>query len=94
MDKISGLHHLDKPTVTEHPLAGQTFDYLGFQTQQAVINEMHGDNRIAFSHEGKTITFGQNMYSWDLEELAAMLLDLTGRNFGYDAENEEAFEPE
>jgi hypothetical protein len=32
--KISNFRHLDKPELTKHPLAGETFDYLGFQTEQ------------------------------------------------------------
>lgn len=70
---ISKFRHLDKPEITPHPLAGQSFDYLGFQTQQAVINEMYGDDRLAFDHNGKTITFGENVYTWDFEELEVLL---------------------
>lgn len=63
VSKISNFRHLNKPELTKHPLAGQTIDYLGFQTEQEVINEMHGDNRIAFDYEGKTISFGSNIYT-------------------------------
>jgi hypothetical protein len=77
---ISNFRHLDKPTLTNHALAGQSFDYLGFQTQQQVINEMHGDNRLAFDYEGKTVAFGENIYSWDFEELAGILNEIAGRD--------------
>ena len=76
--KISALRHLEKPEITPHPLAGPSFDYLGFQTEQAVINEMSGDNRIAFDYEGKTIGFGENLYSWDFEEIQKKITDVTG----------------
>jgi hypothetical protein len=68
-DKIAGLRYVPKPVLTDHPLAGKSFDYLGFQTQQKVINEMFGDNKIAFQYEGQTISFGKDLYSWDFEEL-------------------------
>jgi hypothetical protein len=81
INKISNFRHLDKPQVTKHPLAGNTFDYLGFQTGQEVINEVHGDNRLAFDYNNKTIKFGENIYSWDFEELEATFNQITGRGF-------------
>jgi hypothetical protein len=90
---ISNFTHLDKPKITKHALAGQTFDYLGFETEQAVINEMHGDNRISFEYQGKTITFGENMYTWDFEELEILLYDITGNDFRYTDDFENSFYP-
>jgi len=84
---ISNLRHLDKPVTTNHPLAGQTVDYLGFQTEQQVINELHGDNRIAFDYNGRTIKFGQNIYSWDFEEIENILLTVTGNSYKQDSKN-------
>ncbi|MFZ1799661.1 MAG: hypothetical protein WAU24_07320 [Chitinophagaceae bacterium] len=89
---ISKFRHLDKPEITNHPLAGQTFDYLGFQTEQAVINEMHGDKRLAFDYNGKTITFGENVYTWDFEELEVLLYDITGNDFRYTDKFEKDFD--
>jgi len=80
---ISNFRHLDKPAPTRHPLAGETFDYLGFQTEQQVINEMYGDNRVAFDYEGKTISFGENVYSWEFSELEVLLYDITGNDLRY-----------
>ncbi|MFP5043004.1 hypothetical protein [Parasediminibacterium sp. JCM 36343] len=88
---ISKFKHLDKPEITQHPLAGQSYDYLGFQTEQQVINEMHGDNRISFEYENKTITFGENIYSWHFEELELLLYDITGNDFRYTDEFEKTF---
>ncbi|MBS1916668.1 MAG: hypothetical protein JST87_10320 [Bacteroidetes bacterium] len=73
ISKITNFRNLDKPEISKHPLAGETYDYLGFQTEQQVINEMHGDNRLAFDYENKTISFGQNVYSWEFEEMQAVL---------------------
>ena len=91
--KISKFRHLSKPEITKHPLAGETFDYLGFQTEQAVINELHGDKRIGFDYEGKSITFGEDLYSWDFEELEVLLYDVTGNDFRYDDDFEKTFKP-
>ena len=74
--KISALRFVEKPVLTPHPLATLTFDYLGFQTTQQVINEMYGDNRIAFNYNGNTISFGKNLYSWDYEDLVSTIYPL------------------
>lgn len=91
---ISNFRHLDKPEITKHPLAGESFDYFGFQTEQKVINEMHGDNRLAFDYNGTTITFGENIYSWEFGELEVLLYDITGNDFRYTDEFEKTFKPE
>ena len=80
---VTNLRHLTKEDITKHPLAGQTFDYLGFQTQQQVINEMHGDNRIAFDYGGATVQFGENMYSWDFEQIGGLIFEITGKDVRY-----------
>lgn len=77
---ISNFRHLKKPEISDHTLAGQSFDYLGFQTEQKVINEMLGDNRLSFDWKGIEVTFGQDIYSWDFEELEILLSEITGNN--------------
>lgn len=78
--KISNFRLLGKPELSRHPLAGESIDYLGFQTEQAVINEMHGDDRIAFTYEGRTITFGENIWSWQFDEIENLLFEVTGKH--------------
>ena len=34
---------------------------------------MHGDNRLAFDYKSQTITFGDNIYSWDFDQLADLV---------------------
>lgn len=94
ISKISKFRHLAKPKLSKHPLAGESFDYLGFQTEQQVINEMHGDNRLAFEYEGKLVTFGENVYSWDFEQLEVLLYDITGNDLRYDDEFEKKLKTE
>ncbi len=53
---------------------------------------MHGDDRLAFGYNGKTITFGENIYSWDFEQLEILLYDITGNDFRYDDKFEKTFE--
>lgn len=38
---------------------------------------MHGDNRIAFDYNSKTITFGENIYSWEFEEIQYSIFMVT-----------------
>lgn len=88
---ISNFRHLDMLPVSKHPLAGESFDYFGFQTEQQVINEMHGDNRLAFEYNGKKVEFGNNVYSWDFEKLQMVLHDITGNDFRYTDDSERVF---
>lgn len=89
---ISNLRHLKKAELTSHPLAGQSFDYLGFQTEQKVINEMYGDNRLAFDWKGITVVFGQEVYSWEFETLEVLLYDISGNDLRYNDEFEKGLE--
>ena len=75
LSMISNFKHLDKPDYTKHPLAGNSMDYLGFQTEQQVINEMYGDNRLSFDYNGKVVTFGENIYSWEFDELKQFFIE-------------------
>ena len=52
---------------------------------------MHGDNRLAFDYNGKTITFGENVYSWEFEELENLLYSITGSYYVYDNSFEKTF---
>lgn len=78
--KITGFRFIERPVLSPHPLAGINFDYLGFQTTQQVINELYGDNRIAFDYNGTTISFGKDLYSWDYEELYITIFPNTNYN--------------
>ncbi|WP_236387118.1 hypothetical protein [Chitinophaga filiformis] len=80
VEKISHFRHLAKPPLTKHPLAGEGFDYLGFQTEEQVINDMHGDNQLAFDYAGRTVKFGNDIPSWDFEELESIFLEVTGKD--------------
>lgn len=88
---IENFRHLAKPQITKHPLAGESFDYNGFQTGQHLANELHGDNRIAFDYKGSTIKFGENIYSWDFNQLEVALYDITGNDLRYTDSYEKTF---
>lgn len=88
---ISGFRFVEKQPTSPHQLAGNTFDYLGFQTEQQLISELHGDNKIAFNYEGRIISFGENIYSWDFDQLEVILYDITGNDFRYDDAFEKNF---
>lgn len=81
MAAVSGFRLLDKPDVARHPLAGISMDYLGFQTMEHLIHELHGDNRLAFDYQGRTVKFGENIYSWDFEQILGIM-----KEYGYAGE--------
>ena len=75
---VTQFRFLAKPEMARHSLTGENFDYFGFQMEQQVINEMHGDNRLAFDYNGRTVTFGKNIYSWDFDEILRIMI-----SYGY-----------
>jgi hypothetical protein len=74
---ISNVRFLERPVLTEHPLASKSFDFLGVQTEQVVLNEMFGDNKASFDYQGKSIMFGRHLYSWDVEQIRDAILGKT-----------------
>ncbi len=70
--EISNFRFIEKGTVAPHPLAGQSMDYLGFETQEKMISQLGGDNQLAFDYEGKTISFGADLYSYEFDEIKSV----------------------
>jgi hypothetical protein len=94
---IENFRHLASTgTVSKHPLAGDSFDYTGFQVREQLANSVHQDNRLAFDYKGSTIKFGQNIYSYEFEDLEVIIYEITGSYFrspeviesSFDAEND------
>jgi hypothetical protein len=79
---IENFRHLATTgTVSKHPLAGDSFDYTGFQVREQLANSVHQENRLAFDYKGSTVKFGENIYSYEFEELEAILYEITGSYF-------------
>jgi|GEM_PF-3856302 hypothetical protein len=70
---ITNMQYRGRKHMTDHPLKGNSFDYLGFQTQQELIDTVHDEGNISFEYEGKTVYFGKSVPSWDAEELDKQL---------------------
>lgn len=62
----------------DHPLKTESFDYLGFQTQQSVIDAVTTEGNMAFDYEQQTIYFGIGVPSWDAAKLNELLKQKTG----------------
>lgn len=67
------LHYLGKTPKTDHPLKGKSFDYLGFETQEHLIQHIHHDGNLYFNYEGRPVRFARRVYSWDAEEMIDMI---------------------
>jgi len=78
---IENFRHLAAVTVSKHPLAGDSFDYTGFQAREQLANSVHQDNRLAFDFKGSIIRFGENIYSYEFEDLQVILYEITGNDF-------------
>jgi hypothetical protein len=83
IDKISDFKFSEKKKFAPHPLKGETFDYLGFQTEQEVIQDLHMEGRVSFVYDNRIIKFGRDLTSWEFNELEVLLYDLTGNDFRY-----------
>lgn len=77
LDKIHNYRYLDIPVASDHPLHGKSIDYTGFGVQENVIRNVHGSKKLAFDYEGKVITFGEFAFSWDYEELANLIFEIS-----------------
>lgn len=80
---ISDFRLLEKERFEPHPLKGETFDYLGFQTEQQVIQDLHSEGRASFVYNGRQVRFGKELVSWEFNELEVLLYELTGNDFRY-----------
>ena len=78
--EISNFRFIEKGTVSPHPLAGQSMDYLGFQTQEKLISQLGGDNQLAFDYKGQTFSFGADLYSYEFDEIKSVFDKEAGLN--------------
>lgn len=93
LSDISDFKFLEKERYEPHPLGGQSFDYLGFQTEQQVIQDLHSEGRVSFIYHGRQIRFGKELTSWEFNELEVLLYDLTGNDLRYTDEYEQEHFP-
>lgn len=77
VQKIQGLRYCGFRKSLDHPLKGQSFDYLGFQTTQQVVDAVVDDGNISFGYEGREVHFGIGLPSWDAKELNALFIGVT-----------------
>lgn len=70
---IGALHYEGKGYKTDHPLKGKCFDYLGFETQEHLIQSLHHDGNLFFDSVEGRVYFASGVYSWDAEEMVQMM---------------------
>jgi hypothetical protein len=71
--QMGPLHYVGKTPKTDHPLKGKSFDYLGFETQEHLIQSIHHEGNLYFNYEGFPVRFARCVYSWDAEEMIQMI---------------------
>lgn len=77
IDKIWYLSYKGRSEKTDHPLKGNSYDYLGFETKELEISEVHSEGNISLKCENKIVYFGRDVYSWDAEKLNELLIKVT-----------------
>jgi hypothetical protein len=83
VNEISNLKFNEKEKFEPHPLKGETFDYLGFQTDQQVIQDLHSEGRVSFNYRGSLYRFGKELASWEFNELEGLIYELTGNDLSH-----------
>lgn len=87
---IGELHYEGKTKKTDHPLKGKSFDYLGFETQEHLIQSLHHNGNLYFDTiDGNRIYFAPGVYSWDAEKMVQMMKIFTGTSLKLGPEWEE-----
>lgn len=63
--------------MTKHPLKGDSIDYLGFEARQSVVAVVNPDDNLSLNYQVLYITFGKGIYSWDIESINNVIVDIT-----------------
>ena len=71
--QIGTLHYEGKGRKTDHPLKGMCYDYLGFETQEHLIQSLHHNGNLYFDTKDGRVYFASGVYSWDAEEMVQMM---------------------
>lgn len=82
LTEISDFKFIQKDRYDPHPLKGENFDYLGFQTEQQVTQDLHGEGRVSIFSKEQEVRFGRELASWDFSQLVVILYEITGKDFG------------
>lgn len=67
---VTDLRYTGREKMLDHPLKTGNFDYLGFQTQQEVTDNLTAEGNIAFTYKHQTVRFGVGIPSWDAEKIS------------------------
>jgi hypothetical protein len=78
---MGAIHYVGKHVKTDHPLKGKSFDYLGFETQEHLIQSLHHKGNLFFCYAGEEVRFARGVYSWDAEKLVYMIQLYAGAVF-------------
>ena len=71
--QIGTLHYEGKGRKTDHPLKGMCYDYLGFETQEHLIQSLHHNGNLYFDTNEGRVYFASGVYSWDAEEMVQLM---------------------
>ncbi|MBO9203200.1 MULTISPECIES: hypothetical protein [Niastella] len=72
-------HHIKQPNIPPE-MEGQPIDHL-VQTRKLTSNDLRTESKVAFDYKGRTIEIGENIYSWEFDELATIIYDITQYDF-------------
>jgi hypothetical protein len=71
--QIGALHYEGKGTKTDHPLKGRSFDYMGFDSHEHLIQSLHHNGNLYFDCNDGRVYFAAGVYSWDAEEMVQLM---------------------
>lgn len=70
---LGQLHYEGQVKKTDHPLKGRSFDYLGFETHEHIIQILHKNGNLYFDTPEGRLYFAVGLYSWHAEEMVQMM---------------------
>lgn len=70
---LGPLHYEGQVKKTDHPLKGRSFDYLGFETHEHIIQILHKNGNLYFDTPEGRMYFAVGLYSWHAEEMVQMM---------------------
>lgn len=71
--ELGPLHYEGQIKKTDHPLKGKTFDYLGFETHEHIIQILHKNGNLYFDTPEGRLYFAVGVYSWHAEEMVQIM---------------------
>jgi hypothetical protein len=77
---------------TQHPMANEVIDFTGLQTTEKELQLLIDEGAMEISTSNKTLRFGKNLPSWEVEDIVAAVEKYYGLQFKKNENDSESAE--